>query len=804
MSLLMTFASALAVNYNLTTFQPDETLTDDQLVEIDTISNGAELTLKIRINGVKVELANPEDSTYSIRLPKFGVATAKGSADVPKGLFYLPVPNGYNHVRIKSVSVDSVSHRINIKPAQTFVPGENIGVQHPIAAKQVLVELANNGQLLNRNEIGVIISPVGYNPNTGKAVFSKEILAEFSLDEITNDYFTRERQQTILSDKQKSYLSLLSSNGAQVSNPEVLNINFPWYIIIVPNDNYYSGARLLKDWKQQLGYNTFVIRNSDLTYLEENYSKDLPLEVCRFIVGGLLGGDNMWRKEVSPEMIKAVLFGTTNDIRPHTYQFDDFVGQNHEYPSSYQSISSDMYGATCVDVSDENTDLEPEVSVGRIPCNSLAQSLLAALRVKNYEMNLISENFEPKNVMHLCTEFLDENRDNCEDMRWVETVAQWPNRIDPYVDFDFPYLFAKEDGVAPLYWNSSEFGGKLYYNIRDADWTSNATNIVSAFPLSDYILFMGRSDVNRGWKLPNFAPNDVKSIATNAHFPVVLSISSLTGKMEQSTDLMPQLLFGAQGGMAGGIAPSGPIMPSYYHLIMDALLGSQWSRDIIGYYYPHPENKYNNVFLGDWNRAIGKFLNIYYPDYMYSYNRQTAMLMHTVGDPALLLPNAPRLNATVSVSTTRNGRCSIQVANADKDYGIIVSSNNGVIASAYGTSLSTDIPQGEEVSVCVNDFVSVPRMFRISNGLAVAESPITLTVKGSSNLNSAEGFSYQGVTSDSNASIYVTNMQGTFFRQYECDEDNEKWINFTDYPNGIFKAILIGDNGKSESITLYK
>lgn len=812
MSLLMTFASALAVNYNLTTFQPDETLTDDQLVEIDTISNGAELTLKIRINGVKVELANPEDSTYSIRLPKFGVATAKGSADVPRGLFYLPVPAGLNHAVVRSVEIDTVCHYLKLAPAQRLLPVGAFESYPSTKNQSAFVRLAEKGNLLNNHCVGIVVSPVGYDIGNAEISIPQNLVVTLGFDSIELAPDSSNEPPIIASEKRLESDSVNNLKKALRTSTDINLLDslsrfrgMPIYIIFSPSPIFDEAAMKLRDWKRRIGYNAIFINSADLNQIENPAPSDLIIRSCKFLYTGLSDRWNIGPDTLPDEFINFLIFGDYNLASSFEYTFPDYIGDSNELPSFYKSITSDMYGATNGGDWYGSDDIMAYSSIGRIPCATSLQANSAVSKIIAYESKLLDPSYEQNFVISFASEFLDANLDDCEDTRWIETLYKWENHIDPIYGCDIPLLLAKKDGVTPLYWNDTRNGGRLPMDLKyKTDWNADTKSITESFTTSDYLFYMGDSPENGSWSLPAFNLFNAMRLDNAENTPLVVSIASFTGRMNASNKMMPQLLFNPNGGMAGGIGISEAVMPSYQTRIFDALATSQWSEQLDGFDFPWENGRVHNVYLGEMNRFVGKYLNTKYPDYMNSYNKQVAMTMHCIGDPTLLLPDAPKMKGEIRVIKSL-GECIIQVVDdSDKSYSFVLVSDDGKVKAHYGKSYTTTILANESYHLYVNDFSSIPKYYGVIKGSA-KPNPFKLSPINSTNLNMSTGFEYGGMSENENGMIIVSNLQGTNIHKYECNgAESTVYVSFEDYPTGIYKAVLIGEDGKSESITLTK
>lgn len=814
MSLLMTFASALAVNYNLTTFKPDETLTDDQLVEIDTISNGAELTLKIRINGVKVELANPEDSTYSIRLPKFGVATAKGSADVPRGLFYIPIPNGYNIASFQDIEIDSVVQSLKLAPAKTLMQIKDDELISSMKLQNIFVRPANNGRMLNDHCAGIIMSPIGYDPDCKKVtVLSRLSLtlqfnnvrqdATSEANEIDTPYHTRKGINQ--SAKNSSMSSVVAKSSIDLSDSISKYPGMPIYLIISPSPKFDDAAKKLKDWKKRLGYNTIFINSDLLNQIENPAPSDLPIRLCRYFYSGVSEKWNTGTNILPDEHINFLIFGDYSNASSFSYTFSDYIGESNDIPSFYENIMSDMYGATNGGRWEGEDDLIAYSSIGRIPCSTSEQANSAVSKIIAYERKLMDSAYEQNFVVSFASEFLDEDLDGCEDTRWIETIYKWENHIDPIYGYDVPLLLAKKDGVTPLYWNSSRNGGILPKDLKyKTDWKADARSLSDRFKTSDYLFFMGNSNLNGEWSCPGFTLADAIQLDNTDNTPIVVSIASHTGRMNNSYRMLPQLLFNPNGGMVSGIGISEAVMPSYQAKIFDALATSQWSEQLDGYDFPWENGRVHNVYLGEMNRFVGKYLNTKYPDYIDSYNKQTAMTMHCVGDPTLVLPDAPKMQGDIRILSLL-GSCNISVADkSDKSYSFVLVDEDGNISSHYGKYFNPLLVARKKYQLYVNDFSSIPKYYGVIEAY-LKPGPIKLSPLNSTNLNMSTGFHYEGMNESETGVIVISNLQGTNVHTYECcGKENIVTINFSEYPSGVYKAVLIGENGKSEAITLTK
>jgi len=242
-------------------------------------------------------------------------------------------------------------------------------------------------QKLNGYAMAIVnIYPYKYNPVTKK-------LSYFELADIviTTKAATEQAQIQIIdfakvakkftnpilnSDASTSYRSISynSSRDVDVSNP--------YQMIIITNENLSETIQEYANWKNSQGVSTMIATTNDIY---QNYNGvDNPAKIKNFIRDAY----NTWATTATP--LEYVILGGDDEIIPIRQVFGN-VGSTVDY-----TMPSDLYYA-CLDGSwddngngiyadeNENIDLIPEISVGRMPAETATEFNRIFNKIISYE-----------------------------------------------------------------------------------------------------------------------------------------------------------------------------------------------------------------------------------------------------------------------------------------------------------------------------------------------------------------------------------------------------------------------------------
>ncbi len=256
-----------------------------------------ETTIKITLNPGEIELSdiNTEKGMFAtLKIPNFAFTLNKGQAKLPVIRRMIEIPQKSNpEILVKSISWEynslkdlGLPHRII--PAQMSV--EKIpDVSNDFFLDEeyystnkffpdVIVKIADIGEMRSRCFALIEISPLQYKPTTGELKIMKtcEIILNLLNSDMTKTYENIQRYST--PSFEKIFESVFSNYGFYENR--LLNRNQEGYLIIV-YDNFYNEIQPLVNMKIARGFNTTVTKTSQIpggstieniyTYIDDAY-----------------------------------------------------------------------------------------------------------------------------------------------------------------------------------------------------------------------------------------------------------------------------------------------------------------------------------------------------------------------------------------------------------------------------------------------------------------------------------------------------------------------------------------------------
>ena len=515
------------------------------------------LMLNLDIPGMFVNAVKESGITYHrLTIPGRARKDDIGEPEVPVLGQILEVPFGVNFdleiYKSKSITL----RNYNVYPAQEPLP------DHPQSRLLKRKFQINKRQyqanqlyparpaVIDAHDIGVIrghrivllkVNPVQYNPVTHeiKAYSNLEIRVKYDhpaqvepIDKrlVSRDY--EELLQRLVLNYKKEFKDILYDG---IDRPDVERMGCDYLIITHAdfynaNDNNNPIVRFAQ-WKRQKGYVVKVVQVGDIPntaggstdeseriieYLQNAYDKWAPPPTYVLLVG-------------DSEFIE------TNEGRQHTF---GVVGYNY----NNARIGTDLDYAKL-----DGTDYFPDILVGRISVDTLAETEDVIDKIIDYERNPPANNNFYNNMSFIAlfedvdptrTNAANDNGDGTEDRPWIECVEDIRAFLQNqgYTVERIYTHSATQPGVQPQRY---ENGNNLPNDLLPANFAWNGSdNDISNAINNGRILTLYRDHGDReSWSNPfGFGPVDIGNLTNGDLTPVIFSVACENGWFDNETD----------------------------------------------------------------------------------------------------------------------------------------------------------------------------------------------------------------------------------------------------------------------------
>jgi hypothetical protein len=297
------------------------------------------------------------------------------------------------------------------------------------------------------------------------------------------------------------------------------------YIIITPAD-FLSAAQTLADWRTAQGFRSLVVDAADIY---DEFS------------GGLM----------SPQAIHDFLAYAYANWQPPAPLYIVLFGDGHYDPRNYLGASGPVFippylefvdhwlGETASDnrfVTVNGNDNLPDMFIGRIPVNSLAQASATVAKILAYEQN------PPSTAWNSNVLFVADNSDS---------AGNFPSYADMIANNYLPADYNAE---------------KVYYGVTHTTVSAARTAILNEINNDGALIvnYVGHG-YSQGWASENlFTNSSIASLANAGKLPFVVSMSCLVGSFHSPdlngydmTALAEKLVVTANSGAIASFASTG-------------------------------------------------------------------------------------------------------------------------------------------------------------------------------------------------------------------------------------------------------
>jgi hypothetical protein len=556
-----------------------------------------------------------------LSVPECGVGGEPGNPALPFKGYFVEVPHGVVP-KLEILDDAAATSKTSAKIAPKQPPAiDSVNTPPPFTLNDASyagdqwwpaqpAEIARVGFLRGHHLAFVKVHPLQYNPAKGELRSHRSlrlrIAFEPSLDaarvrgasEISNPEFEEMVERLVV-----NYSAPSLSAQTTLAATEAVGAD---YLIIV-DDALKAAIDPLAAWKAQKGYSVKIVKKSEIG--------------------------------TTPDSIKTYVQNAFDTWQP-VPSYLLLVGDQANIPS--YPVTPDAYGSAFI--SDlpysllQGTDYWPDITVGRLSCDSLTSCNTVVSKILKYDRNPDTGTWYDSTLV--AAYYQDENV-NCVEDRWFfETAANVYQHMKNSVGHTLLTSFVTGNQCTTYAYQSDSYPHRLPHPANvPADLaamfrsSSAATAAITSAIQSGVGLVQHRDHGGEtGWGSPSYEVSDVNTLTNGDKTPVVLSINCLTGAFDYSGgDCFCEALQKRAGGGAVGIVGATRVSYSGHNdLLTHGIFTAMW---------PSFDSSYTSTqFPQSFRPARAMNFGKYYM-YTYegddSYTMYEFRLFHWFGDPEM-------------------------------------------------------------------------------------------------------------------------------------------------------------------------
>jgi hypothetical protein len=629
-----------------------------------------------------------------LSLPGTGTTTEIGKPELPTFGHFVAVPIGARlQVEILEetplVALLAQQDAYRIYPAQQ--PQMDLGPEPPFELNAAFYKedalyppktvAADEVTTLRGINVTVVrFFPVQFNPARGQLrVFSRlRVRISFSdsserfVDQrLWSPYYENMYQQLLLN------YSLLEAEveqaaGATVSPPVALSANGAEFLIIT-NPSFIEQANTLADWRRLRGIDTEV-RTTTQTGTTASAIRDY-----------ILNAYNNW----NPPPSFVLLLGDAEFIPPHYVTVHPWACSGCWYPPG-TLIGTDLYYA------DMTGNYYPELGIGRIPVDTVAEATTVVNKIVSYERTPPATTDFYSSAM-VVAYFEDLDLDNYSDRCWVKTSEEIRDFLLTQA-YSVNRVYYARPNVTPTHYNDGPYGDGeplpaelLRPGFAWDGWKSDIQSAINAgrFLVThrDHGLSLNNDNSPlEGWQYPRLTATDVTDLSNGSELPVVFSMNCETGWFDGETDcndgrntqsLSEVFLLHLGGGAVGVIGATRGSFSGYNDFMTRGFIDAIWPSFIPDWGSATPEYRMGQVL------NLGKLSMVQFWGDPSGKQQVTFEDFHYFGDPTMEIWTAfPSALSVSHPATLAEGSTSLTV-NVAQDGALVSLVQDGeIIATA--------------------------------------------------------------------------------------------------------------------------
>ncbi len=558
-----------------------------------------------------------------LTVPECGVDGAVGNPALPFKGYFVEVPTGVVP-KLEILEDSSELSQISAKVRPRQPPAiDSVDTPPPFTINDAAyaadawwppqaAELDADGLMRGHHLVFVKVNPLQYNPARGelrahrsmrlRIVFgpATDVTSIRGASDIATPEFESMVERLVVNYSAPTFSKRVALAATEAPGAD--------YLIIV-DDPLKDAVDPLAAWKTEKGYVVKVARKSEIG--------------------------------TTPDSIKSYLqtaFDTWQPVPAYVL----LVGDQGNVPS--YPVSPDAYGSAFI--SDlpyallQGTDYWPDLTMGRLSCNSLASCNTVVGKILKYDMNPDTGNWYNSTLV---AAYYQDQDANCQADRWFfETGANVYQHMKNSVGHTMLTSFVAGNTCSTYTYRSSSYPHRLDHPASvPADLaamfqsgTAATAAITSAFQSGVSIVQHRDHGGETGWGDPAYYVSNVNTLTNGDKTPVVFSINCLTGAFDYASgDCFCEALQKRPGGGAVGIVGATRVSYSGYNdLLTNGIYTAMWPN----YDSSHTSTQYPTSFRPAQALDYGKY-------YMYTYEGDSSTTMyqfrlfHWFGDPEMEL-----------------------------------------------------------------------------------------------------------------------------------------------------------------------
>ncbi|BAP57706.1 peptidase C25 gingipain [Thioploca ingrica] len=512
-------------------------------------SNLQGMTININVPGMDVidKVASDGNLYQQLNIPKEGLTTEEGKPQVPMLSQFIAIPVGAQvKVEMLEPSYDELTGYW-VYPAQPpaadleDAPPPPFTIDKEFYARDEfypakVVNLEGPEVIRGQSVVILRLFPVQFNPAKQTLRIYSKIRLRVSFQGGKNYFIENPR---LRSSAFEPIFNKLLLNAPAVAAFSAVPLAEAAYeqgnsLLIITPPKFFEAANTLAKWKIKKGIETIV-----KTTVETGNTAD---QIRNFIQTAY----NNW----NPPPTYVLLIGDAEFISPYYktwHPYNSYCGGCEGY------IGTDLYYATV-----DGDDYFPDISLGRLSVDTLAEAKRRVNNIIGYESNPVAGSAFYQNVA-LATYFQDCNYPPCQggndghaNNRFTQTIEDIaiylsaPNYLNQY---QVDRIYVTDPAINPTHWNDDwwNFGGGPAgdpddsipnYLRRDSGfpWNGNAQQITTKINEGRFLVIHRDHGTPGGWVSPQYTTSDVQALTNGNKLPVVWSINCQTGWFDNETD----------------------------------------------------------------------------------------------------------------------------------------------------------------------------------------------------------------------------------------------------------------------------
>lgn len=318
-------------------------------------------------------------------------------------------------------------------------------------------------------------------------------------------------------------------------------------MLIVTTPEFETAIETFIDWKRRDGYNCFVLSDDSWT------PQFLKSEILSFA-------------ESHPDFTTLLIIGNIESVP--AYGFDTPSFAKHQYGTDY--YYSDFYYA-CLDGDD---DLVPDIDYGRIPANDIDEVVSSIAKIIQYETlsGYTPLRYDMSIIKGVHAAFFETSSYNTHTSRTFIHTSETIRSSLLNRGMDIARIYSKPADATPMYYsNGTPLPDDIKYPAFPWDGTENDihSEINSGV---NYVLYRGHGNWSL-WGNPTLYASNLYKLQNTYWFPVIFSISCLTGRMDTNS-LARQFMVIENKGASGVLSASNLSYSSYNDLLAIAIFNA--------------------------------------------------------------------------------------------------------------------------------------------------------------------------------------------------------------------------------------